>query len=113
MSLLSRATDVVTVFPEEAVTDSDGNTKTRASAVGIVAKAVVQPMVQFVGSEKAEIGFETEERLRLRLVGWQGGELGAQSQVEWQGRRYSIHGEPRRYGGSRRTAHVIYQLVRK
>ena len=44
MSLIDRGTEVVTVFPEETVTDADGNTMTRPSAVGVVARAVVQPM---------------------------------------------------------------------
>ena len=117
MSLLNRATDVVTVFPEETVPDADGNTITRASAVGIVSKAVVQPMSQlmgqFAGADKQDGGFLGEEKLRLRLISWQGGELGAQSQIEWEGRRYSVHGEPQRYRGSRRTAHTTYTLVRK
>jgi hypothetical protein len=38
--------------------------------------------------------------------------LGAQSQVEWQGKRYAIDVEPRQYNGSRRTAHVEYVVVR-
>ena len=62
--------------------------------------------------EDQDNGFTTEERLRLRLVNWQGDELGAQAQVEWEGRRYSVHGEPKRFRGSRRTAHVDYVLVR-
>lgn len=111
MSLLNRATDIVTVFPEESFTDADGNDRTRASTVGVVAKAVVQPMSG--GGEQQGIGSQTEERLRLRLVGWKGGELGSQSQVQWNGRRYVVHGEPRRHKGSHRTAHVDYVLVRK
>ena len=113
MSLLNRATDVVTVYPEVVDVDSDGNTRTRPSAVGLVTRAVVQPVSQFVGSERSDVGFLTEERLRLRLVGWRDAPLGAQSQVEWQGRRYSVHGEARQNRGSSRTAHVTYVLVRK
>lgn len=79
MSLLNRGTEVVTVFPEEAVTDADGNTKTRPSATGIVARAVVQPMTS---TEDALVGFQTEAKYRLRLVGYPS-LLGAQSQVEW------------------------------
>jgi hypothetical protein len=109
MSLLHRSTEVVTVFPEEAVTDADGNTMTQSSAVGVVSRAVVQPMTS---TEDATVGFETTSKYRLRLVGYPD-MLGAQSQVEWQGKRYAIDGEPRQYNGSRRTAHVDYLMVRR
>src|SRR5699024_11740561 len=63
--------------------------------------------------EKQEIGFETTEKWRLRLVGYPH-LLGAQSKVEWQGKRYSIEGEPRVYSsGSARTSHVSYRMVRR
>ena len=79
MSLLHRSTEVVTVFPEEAVTDADGNTMTQPSAIGVVSRAVVQPMTS---TEDATVGFETTRKYRLRLVGYPD-MLGAQSQVEW------------------------------
>jgi hypothetical protein len=114
MSLLHRGTEVVTVFPEEMVIDSDGNKFTRPSSVGVVSRAVVQVRAisgsQAAGTEKDNV---TEERLRLRLVNWQLPELGVQAQVEWEGRRYSVHGEPQRYRGSPRTAHTTYTLLRK
>ena len=69
MSLLNRGTEVVTVFPEEVTTDEDGNTITRPSATGVVARAVVQPMTS---TEDASVGFETESKYRLRLVGYPG-----------------------------------------
>ena len=58
------------------------------------------------------MGFETESKYWLRLVGYPGA-LGAQSQVDWQGKRYAIDGDPRIYNGSRRTAHVDYVIVRR
>ena len=67
MSLLNRGTEVVTVFPEEVTTDADGNTRTRPSTVGVVARAVVQPMTS---TEDASVGFETTSKYRLRLVGY-------------------------------------------
>jgi hypothetical protein len=42
----------------------------------------------------ASVGFETESKYRLRLVGYPS-VLGAHSQVDWNGKRYGIHGEPR------------------
>ncbi|WP_158169975.1 hypothetical protein [Mycolicibacterium smegmatis] len=109
MSLLHRGTEVVTVFPEEVTTDPDGNVRTRPSATGIVCKAVVQPVG--TPTEDQDTGFRIQTKYRLRLVNWPGPMLGAQSQVEWNGKRYSVDGEPRIYNGSRRTAHVDYVIL--
>ncbi|MFV1355719.1 hypothetical protein ABFV47_01420 [Mycolicibacterium fortuitum] len=107
MSLLHRATDVVTVFPQETVTDADGNQIARPGAVGILVKAVVQPLTSTEDSES------TTQRFRLRLIGWQGDPLGPRSVVEWNGGRYAVDGYPMEYRGSRRTRHTVYQLIRK
>ena len=57
----------MTVFPEETFTDADGNTRTRPSSVGVVVRAVVQPMTS---TEHQTVGFETQSKYRLRLVGY-------------------------------------------
>lgn len=44
VSLLNRGTDVVTVYPEEFMIDSDGNKRTKPSAVGVVCRAAIQPI---------------------------------------------------------------------
>jgi hypothetical protein len=114
MSLLHRGTDQVRVFAEVTKTDSDGNKVTTPGTVGIVCRAVVQPLgLLGASAESTEGGFNSESRYRLRLIGWQGSLLGAQSAVEWQRRRYAIDGDPKIYNGSRRTAHVDYVMVRK
>ena len=113
--MLNRGTELVTVYPEEVTTDADGNTITRPSATGVICRAVVQPITSAVAvgsQESQDIGFVTESKYRLRLVGFPTS-LGAQSQVEWQGKRYAIEGEPRQYNGSRRTAHVDYIIERR
>lgn len=112
MSLLNRGTEVVTVYPEVTVTDSDGNAFTRAGPVGIVVRASVQPLTS---AEDADGGFNTRTRYRLRLAGgWPAGAgiLGAQSRVEWRGKRYSIDGDALLHTGSPRTAHAVYTMVR-
>lgn len=110
MSLLNRGTETVNVFAEEATTDGDGNTITRASATGVVCGAVVQPLG--TPTEDNDGGFLSQTRYRLRLVNWPGEVLGPQSQIEWRGNRYSLQGEARIYNSSRRTAHVDYVMVR-
>lgn len=112
MSLLNRGTETVTVYPEEVTTDSDGNPRTRASSVGVVCRAAVQPINTVSGnSESQDGGFQTTGKYRLRLIGYPE-LLGAQSAIVWQGRRYAIDGEPKIYSGSRRTAHVEYVMTR-
>lgn len=113
MSLLNRGTEVVTVYPEVTVTNSDGQTFTRVGTFGVVTKASVQPI------SSTEIydgrGSNTESRYRLRLAGgWPTGDgiLGSHAQVEWRGKRYSIEGDAMLHTGSPRTAHAVYTMVR-
>lgn len=113
MSLLNRGNEVVTVFPEEVFTDRDGNTRTRPGSVGVVVRASVQP----INSTEPDMpgGSHTVSRYRLRLAGgWPtgGGILGAQAQVEWRGKRYSIEGDAQFHTGSPRTAHAVYTMVK-
>lgn len=111
MSLLDRGLpETATVYPEETVTDSDGNTLTRPSVVGVVARARIQP----AGSPDEDdslVGFTTEEVYRLRLPR-SFPVLGAQSEVEWNGQTYQIDGEPLKYNGSRQTQRVEYTIRR-
>lgn len=113
MSLLRRGSETVVVYPEERVTDSDGNDFTRPSSVGVVVRASVQPISSSENTDGG--GFNTSSRYRLRLAGgWPtgGGILGAQAQVEWRGKRYSIEGDAELHTGSPRTAHAVYTMVR-
>lgn len=115
-SLLNKPNAEVLVHPEVAVKDQLGNTITRPSETGIPCQA----RIQLVGhpTEEQSIGFETVERLNIRLIGWTGGELGAQSAIAWgtddlgRPKKYSIDGEPLRYNGSARTRRVEY-IVRR
>jgi hypothetical protein len=94
---------------EDPDTDADGNKITRAALIGTLVRAVVQPISS---TENADGGFNSGSRYRLRLINYPG-ILGAQSQIEWNGKRYAIDGDPLIYNGSRRTAHVDYRMVRK
>lgn len=103
-------TEIVKVFQEIQTpeTDSDGNTFTRPARVRTLVRAVVQPISS---TENADGGFNTESRYRLRLINYPN-VLGAQSQIEWNGKRYSIFGEAQVYNSSRRTAHLTYTIRR-
>lgn len=113
MSLLNRGNEVVTVYPEEVTTSDDGNVKVRPSSVGIMARAVVQFIHTADDLRDGLAADNTVSRYRLRLVNWQGGLLGSKSQIEWQGNRYALDGEPHQYRGSARTAHTDYTMVRR
>ena len=118
MSLLDRgpAYEDVTVYPEETWTSSDGNLMTRASSTGIPAKAVIQVAAasgtSSRRSEQDNEGFESEENYRVRFSRDFTTLLGAQSQLDWRGIRYSLVGDPKRYNGSRRTGHLDYMIRR-
>jgi hypothetical protein len=111
VSLLNRGAETVKVFQEVQTpdTDTDGNKITRAALIGTLVRAVVQPISS---TENADGGFNTESRYRLRLIDYPG-TLGAQSEIEWNGKRYSILGDALIYNGSRRTAHVDYLMARR
>lgn len=111
MSLLNRGTETVKVFQEVQTpdTDADGNTITRAAKIGTLVRAVVQPIKS---TENSDGGFNTESGYRLRLINYPN-VLGAQSQVEWRGKTYSIEGDALIYNGSPRTARAEYVMVRK
>ena len=73
------------------------------------ARAVIQPACR--PTEDQETRYETSSRYRLRLINYRQ-ELGAQAQIEWNGQRWAIDGEPLMFNGSRRTKHVDYAIVR-
>jgi hypothetical protein len=110
VSLLNRGTETVKVYQETQTpdTDSDGNKRTRASQVAYVARASIQPISS---TENADGGFNTTSSYRIRLINYPV-VLGAQSQIEWRGKRYSIVGDGKIFNGSPRTAHVEYFMVR-
>lgn len=109
MSLLNRGRETVTVYPEVTVIDIDGNTINRASAVGVVARASVQPLSESENQNNG--GSQTESKYRLRLVNYPA-VLGAQSQVEWNGKRYSLFGDAKLYNGSSCTQRAEYTITR-
>ncbi|QIS05928.1 hypothetical protein F5X71_29715 [Nocardia brasiliensis] len=118
MSLLDKANESVVVYPEEVVTDADGNVRTRPAKLGFPAKATIRAVAQSGTSarrtEQDNEGYESEQLYRIRFVrGFNhGAPLGAQSQIEWNGTRWALFGDAVRFNGSRRTAHFDY-LIRR
>jgi len=110
VSLLNRGTETVKVFQEVQAEeyDSDGNRVSRPAQIGTTYRAVVQPVSS---TENMDGGYNTKTTYRLRLINYPG-VLGARSQIEWNGNRYSINGEALIYNGSPRTARAEYVMVR-
>lgn len=121
MSLLDTWNEEVLVFPETSWTSPDGNPMqgVKPDAVGIPAKAEIQVQAASGTSarrmEQDNEGFETEENYALRFPRAEDariGELGPQSQIEWNGARWSLNGFAARYNGSARTRRRWYSLRR-
>ncbi|MGV0906981.1 hypothetical protein [Mycobacterium novum] len=117
MSLLDRSNETVTVYPEEVTTDSDGNTFARPSATGIETRAWISPKLQSgTSARRAEQQVDgvvfTEQVYQLRFPRSWSLVLGAQSQIEWNGKRWSVFGNPVSHNGSARTRHSHYTIVR-
>lgn len=117
MSILDwGCTEDVIVYLEEVVTDVDGNIRTRASSVGIPAKARLQVQGQSGTSsrrqEQDNEGFDSEKVYTLRFPRSFPHILGAQSVVEWNGDRWAVFGDVNRYTASSRTAHHTYTIKR-
>lgn len=105
-----------TVYPEETVTDVDGNTITRASSTGVSAMGRFQVQNQSGTSarnaEDTDDGFLTEQVYTVRFPRSFVTVLGAQAQIEWDGNRWSVFGDPQLYLGSTRTRHLQYVIRR-
>lgn len=116
MSLLDRGNEDIIVFPEEVITDEDGNVFTRPSETGIPARVLIQAMPQSGTSarraEQDNEGFESEQLYRMRFVRGGEMELGMRSRIEWNGQWWSINGFPIRYNSGARTAHADYVIKR-
>jgi hypothetical protein len=116
VSLLDRGNQCVIVYPEEVVEDADGNIKTQPAKCGFHARARIQPIGQSGTSarraEQDNEGFETEKMYSLRFPRGFKCVLGAQSQVEWMGVRWAVHGDAMHFRASPRTAHLTYVLRR-
>lgn len=117
MSLLDRGcSEDVIVYPEVVVSDMDGNVRTQASTTGITLKARLQVQGQSGTSsrrqEQDNEGYESEKVYTIRFPRSFTQELGAATQIEWRGERWSLFGDVNRYTSSARTSHQTYTIKR-
>lgn len=113
MSLLDQANAEVTLYPEEVTTDVDGNTRTRPSKVGVPLKVWLAPIgrTMYASPETGAIGFETSDAMRMRLLRKDTDlHVGAQAQVEIDGKRWSVDGDAvqtRMRGRTKRAEYIL------
>ncbi|QFG04494.1 head-to-tail stopper [Mycobacterium phage Jeeves] len=107
------------VYPEVLVIDGDGNKRTKASTTGIPAIARFQVANQSGTSarraEQDNEGYESEKVYRMRFprsFTKEHGELGAQSEIEWRGKRWALFGDATVYDSSPSLARVDYTIKR-
>lgn len=116
MSLLDKGNEDVVVYLSELTTDTDGNKIYRRSLTGIPAKARVQVLIQPGTSarraEQGNEGYETEEVYAVRFRRDFPYTLDPYAQLDWNGLRWSLFGQPVRFNGSRRTARLEYKIRR-
>jgi hypothetical protein len=116
MSLLNKGNADVLVFPEEATTSRDGNPLVRPSMIGITARAMIQPITTATDDQDGTGDIPSgPTRYRLRFVRADErriGSLGRASQIEWNGQRWHLSGDPLVYGGSYKTTHTDYVIGR-
>lgn len=119
MSLLDKGRDSVVVYQEVITTDSDGNPFRKVGTVGIPTVAAIQKVGDSGTSarraEQDNEGFESERLANIRFTREfekTYGPIGRYAEVEWQGVRWTVFGDPHYFNGSDRTAHVQYTLKR-
>lgn len=117
MSLLDQGMVDVLLYPEVAVTDRDGNIRTRASDIPIPLNVSLQPQGQSGTAarrnEQDNEGYETEQVMRMRLRRQDEHiQIGAQSKVVVGDQTWSVFGDAIPYQGSPRTTHLVYTLRR-
>lgn len=111
MSLLDRpGPEKVIVFPEDVSISPDGNVTPKAATLGIETTATIQPISSTEQGDPR--GTLTTELYRLHFPRSFTTELGPKSVIVWNGERFSVHGFPVRYNGSRQTARVEYTIKR-
>lgn len=109
----------VKVYREEMIVDADGNKFTRPSATAIDAIARLQVANQSGTSarraEQDNEGFGSEKVYRMRFprsFTRTYGVLGAQSEIEWRGERWSVFGDATEYDSSPALQRVDYTIRR-
>ena len=107
MSILDRGPHTLTVYPVVQVDDGYGGTMP-GPGDPITVRAYCSPIGERDESG-AVVGYPAELEFQVTARSLP---AGAWAHVEWEGVRYVVVAEPRRFGFSRRTAHDV-AIIRK
>ncbi len=109
MSILDNPPHVATVYPVVPVDDGYGGTQP-GDGDPIEVRCIVQPRAADEDAVHDSSGYEVDDVYRMaarRLP------AGPWSRVTWRGDDYTVVGEPRRHGVSRRTRHDVAMIRRR
>ncbi|MGZ3140803.1 hypothetical protein ACVDFE_02120 [Lentzea chajnantorensis] len=107
MSLLDQHNAAVVVYPQVLGTDPYGNPQWTPSPDGVPVLAMVWPVS---AQELAGTGQQAGEVYRMRPKRGVPCPAGPWAQVEWDGRRWDVEGEPTRYARGRGTRRTVVTL---
>lgn len=107
MSLWTNPPHTALVYPVIAVDDGYGGTQP-GEGEPVEVRCLIQP--RSAGDPQNEPGWFAEDVYEMAARSLP---AGAWSRVTWNGEEYTVVGEPRRYGVSRRTAHDVAALKRR
>lgn len=113
LSILDEFNAVVKVYPQVPGIDPYGNPQWKPSDTGVDVPAMLWPLS---AEERAVLGQEAGEAYRMRPKRGVPCPAGPWAQVEWDGRRWEVDGQPtelRRGKGTRRTVITIRTLNSK
>ena len=97
------------MYLEVTSTDADGNVITRPAATGFETRARIWPLSS---TEKQDSGFQSSTSFGMRFPRSFTFVLEAQAQIGWNGKRYSVVGDPLVWNGSARTRRAHYVIER-
>lgn len=110
--ILDRGPHTVTVYPEESITDSYGNTVKRPTAVGVVVSGCQMTPQMVSRGRTSDLGMregqEVQATMQFRA---RTAPIGPWSRLEWQGRTYVPLAAPveTTIGGVRHVACTLQQ----
>jgi hypothetical protein len=107
VSILDQANAAVVVYPQVLGRDPDGNPQWTPSTVGVEVPAMVWPLS---ADERAVNGQQAGESYRMRPKRGAACPAGPWAQVEWDGRRWDVEGEPVTYRRGRATGRTVVTL---
>jgi len=109
VSILDNPPHVATVYPVVPVDDGYGGTQP-GEGDPITVRCIIQPRAADESAVQDAGGYRVDDTYRLAARSLP---AGAWARVTWDGDDYTVVGEPRRHGVSRRTRHDVATIRRR